>query len=139
MPAQPRFPREESALREHALSYPETAAEFPWGHPVFKVKGKAFLFMSQEESFLTLSVKLPLSGTMALTLPFAAPTGYGLGKSGWVTARFNAKDKVPIDMLNEWVDESYRAVAPKKLLARMENVESKPAPAPRRKRGRNRA
>ena len=67
---------------------------------------------------LGLSVKLPESGPMALLLPFAKPTGYGLGKSGWVSARFVASDDPPLGMLREWIDESYRAVAPKKLAAK---------------------
>src|SRR2546423_241992 len=106
--------RAESALRQHALAFPESYEEFPWGHLAVKVKGKAFLFMStgkSDENHLSLSVKLPVSGQHALTLPFASPTEYGLGKSGWVTARFEAKDEVPTDMLKEWIDESFRAIA----------------------------
>ncbi len=117
MAARQRFVRAESALRRHALAYPETVEDFPWEHRAIKVKGKTFLFLYREDGFLSLSVKLPLSAKMALNLPFASPTGYGLGKSGWVTARFDGDEEVPIDMLKEWVDESFRAVAPKKLLA----------------------
>ena len=43
------------------------------------------------------------------------PTGYGLGRSGWVTARFGPGDDVPLDLIRRWLVESYRAVAPKKL------------------------
>ena len=67
---------------------------------------------------LGLSVKLPESGPMALLLPFAQPTGYGLGKSGWVSAHFVASDDPPLGMLREWIDESYRAIAPRKLAAK---------------------
>ena len=56
-------------------------------------------------------------GILALGLPFASPTGYGLGKAGWVTARFGKGEKAPVDLLRSWIDESYRAVAPKKLVA----------------------
>ncbi len=55
-------------------------------------------------------------------LPFTAPTNYGLGKSGWVTASFELDDRPPIDLLREWIEESYRAVAPKKLVSEMEAV-----------------
>jgi hypothetical protein len=48
-------------------------------------------------------------------LPFAEPTGYGLGRGGWVTASFGERDNPPLELLREWLDESYRAVAPKKL------------------------
>ena len=33
------------AIRKHALSFPETGEEFPWGESAFKVKGKTFVFM----------------------------------------------------------------------------------------------
>jgi predicted DNA-binding protein (MmcQ/YjbR family) len=123
VPAAHRLARAEAALREQALAYPETKEEFPWGHSALKVKGKTFLFLYREASFFSLSVKLPVSGRAALGLPFASPTAYGLGKSGWVTARFSPSDEVPLDLLREWVDESFRAVAPKRVLARLENDE----------------
>ena len=47
--------------------------------------------------------------------PYASPTGYGLAKSGWVTARFAKKDKVPVSLMGAWLRESYLAVAPKKV------------------------
>lgn len=127
-----------AALRKHALGYPETVEDFPWGHSAFKVKGKAFLFtyLNEEEGFLSLSMKLPVSGTMALTLPFAAPTQYGLGKSGWVTSRFNVGDEVPVEMLMEWVDESFRAIAPKRVVAQLEEGDDSPPKKPKRKKTR---
>ena len=44
--------RAETALRQHALAYPETTEEFPWGHRAIKVKGKAFLFMAMDGGIL---------------------------------------------------------------------------------------
>ena len=121
----------ESALRKYALTYPEAHEEFPWGHSTIKVKGKVFLIFShgredEGEVVLNLTVKLPESGRWALTLPYTEPTGYGLGKSGWVSASFGAKDEVPLDILEQWVDESFRAVAPKRVLARLESESEKP-------------
>jgi hypothetical protein len=66
-----------------------------------------------------LSVKLPASAPMALLLPFASPTGYGLGKSGWVSARFSPSESPPLDLLRAWIDESYRAIAPKTLVKKL--------------------
>lgn len=105
-----------AVLRDYAMSFPEATEEFPWGHAAVKVKGKTFVFLSEEKNGLfSMSAKLPQSRDMALDLPFAEPTHYGLGKSGWVTASFeNAKD-APVDLLKAWIDESYRAIAPKKL------------------------
>ena len=45
---------------------------------------------------------------------FATPAGYGLGKSGWVSAHFEKKDDVPVGLLEQWIDESYAAIAPKR-------------------------
>ncbi len=114
-----------AVLRKHAFGYPDVVEDFPWGHAAYKVKGKIFLstYLNAEDRFLNLSVKLPISGKMALTLPFASPTHYGLGKHGWVTAHFTVGDEVPLDMLMEWVDESFRAVAPKRVVAQLEDAE----------------
>jgi hypothetical protein len=71
---------------------------------------------------------------MALTLPFASPTGHGLGRSGWVTASFGAKDAPPLDLLEDWIDESYRAQAPKKLVATLPD-DPRRLSAPRRRAG----
>jgi predicted DNA-binding protein (MmcQ/YjbR family) len=128
--------RAEAALREHALSFPEAREDFPWGERVVKVAGKVFVFLGRAEGGLSMSVKLPGSATLALDLPFASPTGYGLGRSGWVTARFEAGEKPPVDLLKRWIDESYRAVAPKRLAARLAAGSEPPAAGPRRRRAR---
>jgi predicted DNA-binding protein (MmcQ/YjbR family) len=126
----------EAKLREQGLAYPETTEDFPWGHRTLKVKGKAFIFISTEEGRLGLSVKLPLSGSAALTLPFTSPTGYGLGKSGWVSGDFPSGKLPPPALLKAWLDESYRAVAPKRVVAQLEGA--KPAAPAKKSRGRKR-
>jgi predicted DNA-binding protein (MmcQ/YjbR family) len=109
----------ESRLRVIAAAFPEVYEEFPWGHRAMKVRKKAFAFIALDQEGLSLSVKLPASGVMALALPFASPTGYGLGRSGWVTCRFAPGDEIPFELLEEWLEESYRAIAPKKLAAKL--------------------
>jgi predicted DNA-binding protein (MmcQ/YjbR family) len=110
-----------SALREFALALPEAVEDFPWGERVAKVGGKVFVFLGTDpvrDAPMSLSVKLPESAEEALTLPFTKPTGYGLGKSGWVTATFAQGERPPVEVLESWIEESYRAVAPKRLLRR---------------------
>ena len=58
---------------------------------------------------------------MALDLPYAAPTGYGLGKSGWVTFTPPEDEIPPLDRLKEWIDESYRTRAPRKLVKELDS------------------
>ena len=111
------------ALREYALSFPEATEDFPWGERVAKVKGKVFVFLGTDPvpgAPMGFSVKLPESGADALDLPFTKPTGYGLGKSGWVSATFEPGDEPPLEILKGWIRESYRAVAPRKLIADLE-------------------
>lgn len=107
----------ESALRRVALAYPQAHEDFPWGERVIKVGRKIFVFLNRDDQGLRVTVKLPMSSGAALLAPFVKPTGYGLGKSGWVTASFGAGDAIPFDILCSWIDESYRAVAPKRLTA----------------------
>ena len=111
------------SLRKFALALPGATEDFPWGERVAKVNGKVFVFLGLDPvagGEMGFSVKLPASAEEALELPFTAPTGYGLGKSGWVTAKFGEKDAPPIAILEAWVQESYSAIAPKKMVAEMQ-------------------
>ncbi len=120
-------------IRRYALSFPESREDHPWGESAFKVRGKTFLFAGGEEGMIRLSMKLPHSKEFALEYPFAKPTGYGLGGSGWVTASFSVKETLPLDVLEAWIAESYRAIAPKTLAAQL--VGKPPAKKPARRRG----
>lgn len=106
-------------LRTAALKYPQTVEDFPWGHIALKVAGKkAFVFMGgTEDGGFSCSLKLPFRNEEALKLKGAEPTGYGMAKSGWVTFTFGPKSKPPMAKLLDYLDESWRAVAPKKLSA----------------------
>lgn len=105
-------------LRKFGLAYPKAHTKSPWpGHLDLAVNDKTFAYLSIEGEPFSISCKLPESSELALTLPFAEPTAYGLGKSGWVTARFPEGQAPPVDLLKAWIDESYRAQAPKKLVA----------------------
>ena len=115
--------RTAASLRAFALALPEATEHFPWGERVAKVGGKVFVFLGADPvagGGMGLSVKLPSSSEAARDLPFAAPTGYGLGKSGWVTARFEPGERPPVEILRAWILESYRAVAPKSAASRLE-------------------
>ncbi len=110
----------ETALRAYALCFPEATEDFPWGERAIKVNGKTFLFMRADPEEVSFSVKLPHSRFFVLDMPNTEPTPYGLGKHGWVTARFPSAPKEALDVYKMWIEESYRAVAPKKLIARLD-------------------
>lgn len=108
------------ALREFGLAYPGAHTKSPWpGHLDLAVNDKTFTYLSIDGEPLGISCKLPTSSGLALTMPFTEPTPYGLGKSGWVSAKFKDSDTPPIELLKLWIDESYRAQAPKKLLKQL--------------------
>ncbi|MEI9948052.1 MAG: MmcQ/YjbR family DNA-binding protein [Pseudomonadota bacterium] len=115
-------------LRDFALGLPEAHEDMPWGERVVKVKNKVFVFLGRDmdTEHFGLSVKLPTSNKSALRLPFSSPTGYGLGKSGWVSAKLDDKSQASFEMLRDWVKESYCAVAPKALA---EQVQPDPSQA----------
>ncbi len=104
-------------IRSFALSFPESTEDHPWGETAFKVRGKIFVVMNDKEGGFGVSMKLPQSRDFALDRDFCSPTHYGMGAKGWVTAKFGPKDKPPFDLLEGWIEESYGAIAPKKVLA----------------------
>lgn len=105
-------------LRAFGLTYPETGLKSPWpGHADLAVRDKTFAYLSVAGEPFSLSCKLPFSGEEARDMPFVTPTGYGLGKSGWVTASWPDDVADPLALFRAWIDESYRAQAPKKLIA----------------------
>ncbi len=113
------------SLRQRVLDYslglPETWLDHPWGEDVVKVGKKVTVFFGMPDGSPDyppgMTVKLPESASLALAQAGVAPAGYGLGKAGWVTVTFS--DDTAFEMLRDWIDESYRAVAPKKLVAAM--------------------
>ena len=109
-------------LRAFGLSLPGAHRKSPWpDHDDLAVKDKTFAYLPAKGKPFSLSCKLPYTGYEALQLPFAEPTGYGLGKSGWVSLAPSEDEIPPLDHLKEWVEESYRAQAPRKLVKELDD------------------
>ncbi len=114
------------ALRAVCLGLPEAWEDHPWGETVFKVRKKVFVFVhlgtDADNGAPTLSVttKLPQALSDVLARPDATPASHGLGRHGWVTVRPVAGALPPIETVEDWVRESYRAVAPKTLARRLD-------------------
>jgi predicted DNA-binding protein (MmcQ/YjbR family) len=122
-------------LRAFGLAYPGAHTKSPWpGHLDLAVNDKTFAYLSIEGEPFSISCKLPKTSHVALMLPNTQPTPYGLGKSGWVSATFPGQTP-PVDMLKQWIDESYRAQAPKKLVKQLDGGDvKKPVVKSRRKK-----
>jgi len=114
------------AVRAFAFSLPEAWEDHPWGESVAKVGKKVFVFFGSDQppdGGCWLGVKLPESKEDALALPFTKLMGYGLDRGGWVGIQ--APADMPLEVLTQWVEESYRAVAPKAL--RRQHAEAGPS------------
>ena len=108
-------------LRAWGLTLPGAHRKAPWPeHDDLAVKDKTFAYLPTTGQPFSLSVKLPYTGYESLQLPYAEPTGYGLGKSGWVSFNPSEGQIPPLDWLRAWVEESYRAQAPKKLVKELD-------------------
>ncbi|MFB6811613.1 MmcQ/YjbR family DNA-binding protein [Streptomyces sp. NPDC056387] len=118
--------RKWEAVREFARGLPEAAEEFPWGPEdcVVKVNKKIFVFLGNADGpgppGISVKLKDKALHGHAMTAPGAEPTGYGLGKAGWVSVPLGEKAAPSLDVLCEWVEESYRTVALKRHLKELD-------------------
>lgn len=107
-------------LVEHALGFPEAWRDTPWEDDlVAKVGKKIFVFFGDGET-PRVGVKLPESAEQALLSGSVTKMAYGLGKWGWVTVALDHPDAPDRGIVEDWIEESYRVVAPKKLVARLD-------------------
>ena len=123
-----------------ALSLPGAWEDHPWDETVAKVGKKVFAFFGDPdgEDGPGMTVKLRESHEGAVGVQGASEAGYGLGRSGWVTLRFGPKTP-SFGVLTDWIEESYRLVAPKRLVEELDaRPESDNAAISRRARGRRR-
>ncbi|WP_328535702.1 MmcQ/YjbR family DNA-binding protein [Streptomyces sp. NBC_00344] len=111
-------------VRQFALALPGASEEFPWGETVVKVNKKIFVFLGVTDGSSPLGVGAKLTGAQAhahaLSSPGAAPSGYGLGAAGWVRVPLDRKGAPSAAVLCDWVEESYRVVATRRLIAELD-------------------
>ena len=86
------------------------------GEPTFRVRGKNFVFSDQEAHGISVKLTKEEAAAVVATDRGAEPTGYGLGKHGWVSIRLGPKPSARRwREVEEWVRTSYTMVASKKL------------------------
>jgi predicted DNA-binding protein (MmcQ/YjbR family) len=107
-------------LERFSLELPGAWSDTPWGEErVTKVGAKIFAFWGSDDS-PGLTVKLPESNDHGLRFRGATPSNYGLGRHGWVTIPLRGVAGSDAEILLDFVEESYRAVAPKKLVRELD-------------------
>jgi len=118
----------EARLIAFAAGFPGAWEDHPWDHTVMKVGPKVFVFFGGAASppdVLSVTVKLPVSYEMALTLPYMRPAGHGLWKGGWAQLGQQTGDAFDLPTIEGWIVQSYRAVAPKKLVKLLDAGEAR--------------
>lgn len=118
-------------VRAYALAYPYAIEDFPWHQSVIKIDyppgrkygnglavGPMFAWLGQADVPTPgVSLKLTTAYDEAVALAGATPTTMsGLGQWGWLTIPVQTAD---LDLVRDWMEESYRNVAPKKLLGQL--------------------
>jgi predicted DNA-binding protein (MmcQ/YjbR family) len=108
-----------------ALGFPEAERVDveAWGdHPTFRVRGKNFVFASGDGLHLSVKLDKEEAAAVVATDDRVEPGGYGLGRHGWIG--ITLPDREPTDdewaELGEWIETSYRLVAPKTLVRRVD-------------------
>ncbi|MFI7407851.1 MmcQ/YjbR family DNA-binding protein [Streptomyces sp. NPDC049627] len=96
----------------------------PWGETVAKVNKKVFVFLGVDDGShplgITVKLKDESAHAHALTCPGAEPAGYGLGRSGWVSVPLEQQGAPAAELLCDWVEESCRTIAPKRLIVELD-------------------
>jgi predicted DNA-binding protein (MmcQ/YjbR family) len=88
-----------------------------WGdEPTFRVNGKNFVFAALDASGISVKLTKEEAAAVCATDPACSPTGYGLGRHGWVSVELTPPlSEERWREVEEWVRTSYTLVAPKRL------------------------
>jgi len=128
-------------LRRLALTFPETEEGLSCGKQAFKARNKAFLFIGHDATHYNVMLKLRDALPEAARLAAQEPTHYSVGGHQWVKLTFPHDQSPPPGLMQRWIDESYRLLAPKTLVALLptSGLPDRAAPAAPRKKSTKRA
>jgi predicted DNA-binding protein (MmcQ/YjbR family) len=88
-----------------------------WGdHPTFRVRGKNFVFCDEAATHLSVKLTRDEAAAAVATETWVTPTGYGLGRHGWISVTIDdPASEQQWQQVEEWVLTSYTLRAPKTL------------------------
>lgn len=100
------------AIRDHAMTLPRAEEGTSCVNRAFKAGGKNFAFLGETEELFKLRLKLKDSID-------EVNERFDLGSSGWTMLAFPPDDAPPLEDLGRWIEESFRLLAPKKIVAEL--------------------
>ena len=105
-------------IRKICLSLPDTKETLTWGEPHFRVGEKIFVGYGNERGSSVVTFKLAMDRAAAVIAdPNFRPAPY-VGHKGWVS--MDATSITDWDKVRGFILESYRLIAPKRTLAKLE-------------------
>ncbi|MDH3683976.1 MAG: MmcQ/YjbR family DNA-binding protein [Acidimicrobiia bacterium] len=112
-------------LRAICLDYPEATEQETWGHPTFRVNDKIFAGMGTDDDGLTAMSMKAEPGAQGGLLDEGHPFFYPkyVGSKGWIGVVVDGQ--TDWDRIADLVDDSYRAIAPKKLVKLLDESRSR--------------
>lgn len=107
------------AIREFAMTFPETNEGTSCVNRAFKAGGKNFVFLGEKGQQCTLRLKLGKSIDDVIERA-VDDERYEVGTAGWTKIVFDADAAPAIDDLRTWITESFLLLAPKKVAAQLD-------------------
>ena len=107
------------SLEKIAKSYPQVVAGTSCNKTSYKAGGKSFLFVGEKADTYNVLLKLKDCLPEAEALAKKKPDQYFPGSSGWVKVEMPLGKSPPKGTWQRWIDESFRLIVPKKIVAEM--------------------
>ena len=104
-------------LRQQAIALPQVTEGSACVNRAFKVGKKNFLFVGEKDGQVKVMMRLFASVQAAEAMD---DPRVSVGKFGWITLRFAADDPLEFDLMEPWVEESFRGFAPKALIKELD-------------------
>ena len=123
-------------VRAICLSFPDTKETPTWGQPHFRVGEKIFAGFGEEDGRATLGFKLEMDHARAILRDKRFTPAPYVGHKGWVSMDAGAVDDW--SEVRPLVLESYRLIAPRRTVAKLDGGAAPAAPSRARARARGR-
>jgi predicted DNA-binding protein (MmcQ/YjbR family) len=106
-------------LRKLASKWPETQELETWGHPTFRVGEKIFASYGESEEGPRIGVKATKPDQAVLIEDPRIEVAKYVGRHGWISLH---ADRLQWGFIAELVEQSYRLIAPKRLVRQLDEA-----------------